>query len=303
LSHEKPPSLDRCRCQAHLSITRPLFPRRRRTRNPDTLYNLHGTTIHSRPIRGSIAGDQFLANSWALPLADNSCDSIDCLDVLEYVRDDEAMIDELARVLRPGGKLRLRVPNAGLLEGLDAYNLYRYLTDITRRGRKPVETDEVGWRRHYGADDLAVLFGARFVIRSIGASRIGMGELVNVVSLTLFRWFRRSEERYRRANAVVRRVQAIEDWIRPGRVGTVLSVEAVRTALIPSPPPHPEGSRFPTPLPRKGEGSGVRAVPVHRHRSTQPEPPAAQPAREPSRRPVSRRGRPDLLCRRRRGAA
>jgi hypothetical protein len=138
------------------------------------------------------------------------------------------MIDEFARVLRPGGTLRLRVPNAGPLAGLDSFNLYRYLSDITHRGRKPVETDEVGWRRHYSVDDLAALFGSRFAVRSTATQRMGSGEVVNAACLALFRWFRKSDTWYVRATDLVRRIELVEDGIRPGRVGTVLTVDAVR---------------------------------------------------------------------------
>ena len=142
------------------------------------------------------------------------------------------MIAEMARVLRPGGMLRVRVPNAGPLAGLDAYNLYRYLTDITRRGRKPVEIDEVGWRRHYSADDLKELLGPEFVVRTIATHRVGIAELLNVSALALFRWYCRSDARYRRAQTIVERVERIENRIRPRRIGTVLVVEAVRAREI-----------------------------------------------------------------------
>ena len=221
-----------CRCQSHLSITRPLLPRWRAERNLDTPYSLHGTTIFARPVRGTIGGASFLANSRALPLLERSCDAIDCLDVLEYVQDDQAIIAEMARVLRPGGMLRVRVPNAGPLAGLDAYNLYCYLTDITRRGRKPVEIDEVGWRRHYSADDLKELLGPEFVVRTITTHRVGIAELLNVSALALFRWYRRSDARYRRAKAIVERVERIENRIKPRRIGTVLVFEAVRAREI-----------------------------------------------------------------------
>jgi SAM-dependent methyltransferase len=228
LSYEEPLSPEHCRCRAHLTITRPLMPHRRGIQNSTSIYNLHGTTNVSRPILGTIAGQRFVANSWALPLPDRFCDSIDCFDVLEYVRDDEAMINEIARILRPGGTLRLRVPNAGLLAGLDALNLYRYLVDITHRGCKPIETDEVGWRRHYSTVDLTKLFGSRFTVRSIGSHRIGIAEIANAAFLALFRSFRVNESRYRRARSIVCKIERFEDRIRPGRSGTALLVEAVR---------------------------------------------------------------------------
>jgi SAM-dependent methyltransferase len=228
LSHDDPTPQDDYRELLNLTITRPLAPPRHGSRVSEANYNLHGTTVHTRPILGTIGDRQLLSKSWALPLRDQSCESIDCFDVLEYVRDDEAMIDEFARVLRPGGLLRLRVPNTGPLAGLDGLNLYRYLSDITHRGRKPIETDEVGWRRHYGTQELTELLGSRFTVRTMVTQRVGICELADTVCLALFRWYRRSDARYSTARGLVRRIEKVEDRIKVGQSGTVLVVEAVR---------------------------------------------------------------------------
>ena len=190
--------------------------------------NLHGTIIAPRPIRGTVGNLKFWANSWALPLADASCASVTCLDVLEFVRDDEAMIDEFARVLRPGGRLRLRVPNSGPLAGLDALNLYRYLVDVTRRGQKPPETDEVGWRRHYSVADLAALLEPSLCIRAVSTRRVGFAEIVAFAALLVFRWLRRSEDCYQRVQSVLHWIERVEDTMRLWHAGSVLEVEAVR---------------------------------------------------------------------------
>lgn len=47
-----------------------------------------------------------------LPVADESVDTVLSLEVLEHVPDPEACVAEMARVLRPGGKLLLTVPFA-----------------------------------------------------------------------------------------------------------------------------------------------------------------------------------------------
>ncbi|HXG76904.1 MAG TPA: class I SAM-dependent methyltransferase, partial [Gaiellaceae bacterium] len=46
-----------------------------------------------------------------LPLADRSVDHVFCMEVLEHVEDDAAALREMARVLAPGGRLVLSVPN------------------------------------------------------------------------------------------------------------------------------------------------------------------------------------------------
>jgi SAM-dependent methyltransferase len=195
--------------------------------------SLRGTTIAVHPIRCGIGDHLFLANSWALPLPDNSCDGITCLDVLEYVRDDEAMICEFARVLQPGGRLQLRVPNAGPLAGLDSFNLYRYLVDIGHRGKKPVETDEVGWRRHYSASDLTTMLGPRFRMCAAITQRVGIAELLRTASLVLFRWALKTDAHERSVTRIIRLIERLEDRIKLRRTGAVLTLEAIR---LPEPP-------------------------------------------------------------------
>ncbi len=50
------------------------------------------------------------ADGLTLPLADASIDTVICSEVLEHVADWRGMLEEIARVLRPGGKLALSVP-------------------------------------------------------------------------------------------------------------------------------------------------------------------------------------------------
>ncbi len=49
----------------------------------------------------------------ALPFADGAFDRIICSEVLEHIPDDRGAIDELARVLRPGGTIAVTVPRFG----------------------------------------------------------------------------------------------------------------------------------------------------------------------------------------------
>lgn len=53
------------------------------------------------------------AASEELPLASGSCDAILSHEVLEHVRDDRKSVEEMLRVLRPGGVIILFVPNLG----------------------------------------------------------------------------------------------------------------------------------------------------------------------------------------------
>ncbi len=59
---------------------------------------------------GCAAGWVALGDALALPLADASVDRVIAAEVLEHVDDDRAALDELARVLRPGGTMAVTVP-------------------------------------------------------------------------------------------------------------------------------------------------------------------------------------------------
>jgi SAM-dependent methyltransferase len=82
----------------------------------------------------------------ALPFPDASFDSCLCTEVIEHIPDDEAAVRELARCLRPGGRLLLSVPHPPapfdpnhVREGYTLTNL----TELLRRhGLAVVDT---GW--------------------------------------------------------------------------------------------------------------------------------------------------------------
>ncbi|WP_117319139.1 class I SAM-dependent methyltransferase [Chromatocurvus halotolerans] len=52
------------------------------------------------------------ASALALPLADDSLDAVICSEVLEHIEDYRAVLQEIRRVLRPGGLLCISVPRA-----------------------------------------------------------------------------------------------------------------------------------------------------------------------------------------------
>ncbi len=124
----------------------------------------------------------------ALPFTDSSVERIEITGVVEYVRDDRTLFNELDRITAPAGLLCLRVPNDGALAGCDSLNLYRYASDVTGRGVRIPEVQEVGFRRHYSVLDIADLLGDRFEVRRAWTTGTGLGELVHasgLASLTL----------------------------------------------------------------------------------------------------------------------
>ena len=85
----------------------------------------------------------------AMPFADESFDCVACIEVLEHIPAErrEQALAEMRRVLRPGGRLILRVPHAGLFAWLDPNNfrfrlpgLYRLRADSPRLGQISAES-------------------------------------------------------------------------------------------------------------------------------------------------------------------
>jgi SAM-dependent methyltransferase len=182
----------------------------------------------TRPLRLTMNCGKVIARSEALPFRASSIDSAICLDVLEFVRNDEGLVDEIARVLSPRGTLVVRVPATGPLAGIDAFNLMHYLVDVTRRGAKPFEISELGWRRHYSLSALESLLDRRqFRIVRVERRRLALAELVNFVGMLLFRWCRPSRDRYRMVKRLSLHVQRFENRIRTP-IGSVIEITAER---------------------------------------------------------------------------
>ena len=62
-------------------------------------------------IRGLVDGDVHLVDGRRLPFADREFDRVVIVDMLEHVPDDRVFLDEVARVLRPGGRLVVNTPH------------------------------------------------------------------------------------------------------------------------------------------------------------------------------------------------
>ncbi|MBA2276810.1 MAG: methyltransferase domain-containing protein, partial [Chloroflexia bacterium] len=112
-----------------------------------------------------------------LPCDDAVFDVVLAEDVIEHVLDEEQWLAELARVIRPGGRLTLRLPAAGPLAWLDELNLYRYLVETSHRGHAPRQTLPIGWHRRYTrADVVDMLKRAGFQPSSTRRVGIGLAE-------------------------------------------------------------------------------------------------------------------------------
>jgi arsenite methyltransferase len=76
------------------------------------------------------------ADAQRLPLRDNTVDAVTSLAVLQLIPDPAAALAEMARVLRPGGRLAIMVPTVG-----STARFWRMLPDV---GAHIFDDDEIG---------------------------------------------------------------------------------------------------------------------------------------------------------------
>ncbi len=72
--------------------------------------DLMGAMAVENQVPPGAAGGVSCANALALPFPDNSFDRVIASEVMEHIPDDAAALDELVRVLRPGGVIAVTVP-------------------------------------------------------------------------------------------------------------------------------------------------------------------------------------------------
>lgn len=63
-------------------------------------------------IRGLVGDEVYRLDGPRMPFSDDRFDVVVVVDLLEHVEDDRALVDELRRITRPGGRLIVNVPHA-----------------------------------------------------------------------------------------------------------------------------------------------------------------------------------------------
>ncbi len=124
----------------------------------------------------------------SVPYPNDYFDGILVLDVLEHVPDVDAVAVEIRRVLKPGGKVIVSVPNRGTFAFLDSLNVYESWFGPSA----PVPTDDPSWplrrhHRHFHLAELTAIFGDDFRLQSVRYTGLGLAETVNLILLVLFR--------------------------------------------------------------------------------------------------------------------
>ncbi len=173
-------------------------------------------------------GEYILCSAEALPLSNASFDGVLFLDVLEHVKNEQAVISEIRRVLKPGGTLVISVPHRGFLGRLDSLNLSANIVRRTHRGLFPAEIAQTGVHRHYSKAQLRALLGPAFTIRRTMYTGLGVAELVNIPLLIVCRYLLMWEWLYQILQYVYFLVYLLEDLIPVGPIGYHLMLVATR---------------------------------------------------------------------------
>ncbi|MDQ2742546.1 MAG: class I SAM-dependent methyltransferase [Chloroflexota bacterium] len=203
--------------------TRRLLPR----------YRAYGHDLSAEYIaraRRTVRGAVFTHGSAEqVPYPDNSFDGVLLLDVLEHVPDEQAVVREVRRILRPGGRLIVSVPNRGLLGGLDSLNLYQRWFGPTA----PAPTDDPSWsasprHRHYSLADLIHLLGGDFRRQGVEYTGLGFAESVNLLLLLFFRRLLPAPRLYAALQYLYFGVYLLEDLLRTGSWGYHMMVTLER---------------------------------------------------------------------------
>ncbi len=175
-----------CNIGAFLSHIRQVFP----------AISLAGVEVNQSALEVASAdlpeADLHHAGAESLPFPDEGFDCVTCIEVLEHIPAElrRASIEEMRRVLRPGGRLVLRTPRAGLFAFLDANNfrfrfpwLYRRL--VARGGRDfgyDSWSSGVVWHHHFHKQEILDLAGEGWeveAIRSGGLLLFPLGDIGN----------------------------------------------------------------------------------------------------------------------------
>jgi SAM-dependent methyltransferase len=176
------------------------------------------------------AGEYLLCSAEELPLADASFDGILCLDVLEHVTDETAVMREIRRILKPGGTLVISVPHRGLLWWLDSLNLYAQLVRLTYHGLFPQEIAQTGVHRHYSTSQIYTLLGSELRVNYVSCTGLGLAEWVNLPLLVVCRYILLWEGAYQILRVIFWLVYLLEELVPLplGRLSWHLMVVAIK---------------------------------------------------------------------------
>jgi SAM-dependent methyltransferase len=160
-----------------------------------------GVEVNEGAIEQAVARHPHLdvrhAGAEALPFPDESFDCVTCIEVLEHLPAPlrPRALREMHRVLRPGGRLVLRVPHAGLFRWLDPNNFRFHFPRAYRRAIGPGRRDsgytrgseDVVWHQHFTEEELLELAGNDWDVEGVRRGALLVFPLVDIVSWPFYR--------------------------------------------------------------------------------------------------------------------
>ncbi len=217
-----------------------------RCRRRERLAQLH------RAHRADPGGTYLVCNAAHVPLAARSFDGILCLDVLEHVTNERAVLAETARLLKPGGMLVLTVPLSGCWRArirstsLAASSTRPGAASFRRRSPRQdviatIRMSSPLCSRRPGSRRPARARGQHLHTRAGATHRTRRGRAGPPAGVVLFRWLIRVEPLYAVAAFAYYTVYLLEDVVpaRPGRVPLAVGRQArrdvARSAVQPAP--------------------------------------------------------------------
>jgi SAM-dependent methyltransferase len=151
--------------------------------------------------------DLFVAGAQALPFPDDAFDCVTCVEVLEHIPADLRWqsLKEIGRVLRPDGRLVLRVPHAGLFDFLDSNNFRFRLPGLYGRvvgqGRRDLGYEngskDIVWHHHFKKDELLNLLGFGWEMQACRRGGLFLMPLMDIACWPFYRTKRLNGTLYR----------------------------------------------------------------------------------------------------------
>ncbi len=143
-------------------------------------------------IRTLVKDDVYQISAHQTPFADDEFDVVAILDFLEHIHDDAAFVEELFRILKPGGMVIINVPHNK--------------NSLLRRLRLAIgQTDEKhGHVRHgYNVNSLQQLLGDRFQLESSKTYSKFFSELVDTMIVQAVYMTQKNKEDHSQKGALV----------------------------------------------------------------------------------------------------
>ena len=156
------------------------------------------------------------------PFNDKFFDVIVMNDVLEHIENETTAINEMERILKPGGQLIISTPHKGLFAFLDPANIKYFFGN---------HESEKHFHRHYSLKDFKIIlnnsnFKNNYVINKIFRSGLILGVLIMDIKAILRRVMGRKLSEM--IMSPFSRIASFEYWIPFGKFAYNISISVIK---------------------------------------------------------------------------